>query len=584
MPIAPLRLIKQCIEWREFKPDKMEINKIPAHTRGIYVLFKEKKPRKVYDVMYIGMAGAPKAGVDSRLRRHSKSERKSKLCTHFSIFEVHDNVSKEEISELEGILRHIFRKDSHANQLAHQLGYGKLRRKDVSKEEMVRLEACKLKIGNPPMAQSRNGTIPQILHVDMDAFFVSVEELENPSLRGKAVVVGADPEGRGVVAAASYEARKYGVHSAMPIRTAKKLCPQAIFLRGHHAQYREYSEKIYDIFSEFTPVVEMVSIDEAYLDLTGTERLHGGALQAADRLIRAVQARTGLNCSVGASTSHLVSKIASDQAKPHGLLCVFPGYEAAFLAPLPIRRMPGIGKVAEPELLELGLATIGDLQAYGRQNLKQRFGKYGEWLWIKSRGEDIEAYQYGEEPKSISHETTFDVDTADADEIERTLSYLAQRVAGRLRDQGFFARTVGLKLRNARFRTLTRDVTLDEPTHLDSVIFESVLRLFEQAWKKGEKIRLVGVRASNLERGVFQRNLLEAPARAKLDRAMEAADKLRAKFGFHAVQLARSLEPEKRATAGRPAGLGKPAAAGKAARGAEQPKELRKRQFLGRKD
>jgi len=413
------------------------------------------------------------------------------------------------------------------------------------------------------MTQALDHPIRSILHVDMDAFFVSVEELEDPSLKGKPVVVGADPEGRGVVAAASYEARKYGVHSAMPIRTAKKLCPHAIFLRGHHAKYRDHSEKIYDVFGSFTPVVEMVSIDEAYLDLTGTERLHGGALRAADRLIRTVKDRTGLNCSVGASTSHLVSKIASDQAKPHGLLYVLPGCEAAFLAPLPIRRMPGIGKVTEPELLSLGIATIGDLETYGEERLKQRFGKYGEWLATKSRGEDISAYQYEEEPKSISHETTFDADTADIEELERTLSYLAQLVARRLRDHGLFARTVGLKLRNARFRTVTRDVTLDEPTHLDSVIFENVLRLFEQAWKKEEKIRLVGVRTSNLERGVFQRNLLEAPAHSKLDRAMQAADKMRAKFGFHAVQMARSLEP------GKPAGAGKPQ---------KQPK---KHEFLG---
>src|SRR5512143_321486 len=249
-------------------------------------------------------------------------------------------------------------------------------------------------------------------------------------------------------------------------------------------------------------------------------------MRAADRLIRTVKERTGLNCSVGASTSHLVSKIASDQAKPHGLLCVFPGCEAAFLSPLPIRRMPGIGKVTEPHLLELGIATIGDLQTYGEARLRERFGKYGEWLATKSRGEDIEAYQYQEEPKSISHETTFDVDTGDAEEIERTLSYLAQLVARRLRDHGLFARTIGLKLRNSRFRTITRDVSLDEPTHLDSVIFDHVLRLFEAAWKQEEKIRLIGVRASKLERGVFQRNLLEAKSHSKLDRAMEAADKL----------------------------------------------------------
>ena len=393
------------------------------------------------------------------------------------------------------------------------------------------------------MTQSLNHPIRQILHVDMDAFFVSVEELEDPSLKGKAVVVGADPDGRGVVSAASYEARKFGVHSAQPIGQAKKLCPHAIFLRGHYEKYREYSEKIYRIFGEFTPIVEMVSVDEAYLDLTGCERLYGSAFQAADRLIRAVKEKTKLNCSVGASTSHLVSKIASDQAKPHGLLYVLPGCEAKFLAPLPVRRMPGIGKVTEPQLLSLGISTIGDLQAFGCGRLTERFGKWGEYLYTKSRGVDIEAYAYEEEPKSISHETTFDADTADGEEVERTLSYLNQLVAQRLRDHKLFARTVGLKLRYTGFETLTRDVTLDEPTHLDSVIFANVLRLLDNAWNRRRKVRLVGVRASNLERAVFQLNLLEAPKREKLDRVFNAADKLRARYGFDAVKLASSLEP-----------------------------------------
>jgi len=386
-----------------------------------------------------------------------------------------------------------------------------------------------------------------ILHVDMDAFFVSVEELEDPSLKGKAVIVGADPEGRGVVAAASYEARKFGVHSAMPIRTAKQLCPHAIFLRGHHHRYSDYSHKLGQILGEFTPQVEMVSIDEAYLDLTGCERLHGSAFRAADKLIRTVKDRLGLNCSVGLSTSHLVSKIASDQAKPHGLLYVFPGCEASFLAPLPIRRMPGIGKVTEPELRSLGITTIGDLREMGEEKLRAQFGKFGEWLFTKSCGRDIDAYAYGEEAKSISHETTFDEDIDDLEELERTLSYLAQLVARRLRDHGLFAHTVGLKLRYAPFQTLTRDLTIDEPTNLDSVIFETVLHLFESTYKTKKKVRLVGVRASNLERAVFQRNLLEAPQREKLDKILKAADKLRDRFGFEAVQLARSLEPGKQA-------------------------------------
>jgi DNA polymerase-4 len=386
--------------------------------------------------------------------------------------------------------------------------------------------------------------LKQILHVDMDAFYVSVEELENPTLRGKAVIVGADPDGRGVVTAASYEARKFGVHSAQPISKAKRLCPHAIFLRGNYAQYHQYSERIYKIFGDFTPVVEMVSIDEAYLDLTGSERLNGPTLRAADRLIRAVKDQTGLNCSVGAATSHVVAKIASDQAKPHGLFYVLPGREAAFLAPLPVRRMPGIGKVTEPELASLGIWKIGDIQAYGAERLRERLGKYGEWLHAKSQGNDIEAYRYGEETKQISHETTFERDTGDAAELERTLSLLSQRVARRLREHGFFARTIGLKIRFAPFRTVTRDVTLDEPTQLDAMIFKEALDLLNSALKPGSKVRLLGVRASHLERRSFQRNLLDAPEHDRLDRLARTADAVRDKFGFDSLRLARSIEPD----------------------------------------
>ena len=377
----------------------------------------------------------------------------------------------------------------------------------------------------------------------MDAFYVSVEELENPALRGKAVIVGADPNGRGVVTAASYEARKFGVHSAQPIGIARRLCPHAIFLRGNYPRYHQYSERIYAIFGEFTPAVEMVSVDEAYLDFTGTERLHGPVLRAADRLIRTIKNKTGLNCSVGAATSHVVAKIASDQAKPHGLLYVLPGREAAFLAPLPVRRMPGIGKVTEPELTSLGLWAIGDLQTYGVDRLRAHFGQYGEWLYAKSLGHDIEAYRYGEETKQISHETTFDADTDDAAELERTLSLLAERVGRRLRENGFYARTVGLKLRFAPFRTLTRDLTLDEPTHLDAVIFTQTRSLLKKTVKPGQKLRLLGVRATHLEHSVFQRNLLEAGERERLDRLTRAADAVRDKFGFDSLRAARSLEP-----------------------------------------
>lgn len=388
-------------------------------------------------------------------------------------------------------------------------------------------------------------TLPyrQILHVDMDAFYVSVEEIANPSLRGKAVVVGADPGGRGVVTAASYEARKFGVHSAQPIGTARKLCPHAIFLRGNYPKYHQYSKQVAAIFAEFTPVVQMVSIDEAYLDLTGSERLHGPTLRAADRLIRTVKARTGLNCSVGAATSHVVAKIASDQAKPHGMLYVVPGQEPAFLRQLPVRRMPGIGKLTEPQLASLGIWTIGDIQAFGLDRLRRQFGKYGEWLHQKALGNDIEAYRPGEETKQISHETTFDQDTDEVVELQRTLSLLAQRVARRLREHGFYARTVGLKIRFAPFRTFTRDVTLDEPTDLDTVIFRHVLDLFQKTYQPNQKVRLLGVRASHLESVVFQKNLLEASERERFGRVARAADRVRDKFGFESLRLARSLEP-----------------------------------------
>lgn len=380
----------------------------------------------------------------------------------------------------------------------------------------------------------------------MDAFFVSVEELEDPSLIGKAVIVGGDPGSRGVVASASYEARKFGVHSAMPLQQAKRRCPHAIFIRGHYEKYSQYSQKIYQIFSRFTPLVEMVSVDEAYLDLTGCEKLHGSMLCAADTLIRAVRASTGLRCSVGASTSHIVSKIASDQAKPHGLLCIFPGCEKAFLAPLPVRWMPGVGKVSEPKLRALGIETIGDVQQRNPGELERRMGKFGEWLYRKSLGEDIEAYAWQEQARSISHETTFAVDTADLEMIQQTISGLSQRVAHRLRHSSLMARTVGLKLRYASFQTLSRERTLRQPSHFDQEIYQTTLDLFRAHFDHRQKVRLLGVRASNLVEAGRQNSLLDQDRERKMDRVLETADQLRDRFGFDKVRFARSLEePEK---------------------------------------
>ena len=383
----------------------------------------------------------------------------------------------------------------------------------------------------------------QILHVDMDAFFVSIEELLDPSLKGRPVIVGGRAKSRGVVAAANYEARKFGVHSALPLRTASRLCPQASFLPVRHDLYGEYSERIHQIFSEFSPVVEMVSIDEAYLDLTGCERLYGSALRAADRLIRQVREKIGLPCSIGIATSKLVAKIASDQAKPRGLLWVLPGCEKQFLNPLPIRKVPGVGKVTEPQIKALGIRTIGDVQQVNRKTLIRKFGRFGEWLFLKAQGKDTGAYEYSEVPQSISHETTFSEDTNHAETLERTLSYLCQRVARRLREHGLFARTLGLKLRYADFQTITRAETLPQPTQLDSAIFATVRALWERSRRRKAKIRLLGVQATQLWDTPGQLNLLSRDSEGKRDRIFQAADRVRDRYGFGVVQLARSLEP-----------------------------------------
>ncbi|HXZ28274.1 MAG TPA: DNA polymerase IV, partial [Terriglobales bacterium] len=281
-------------------------------------------------------------------------------------------------------------------------------------------------------------------HLDMDAFFVSVEELFDPSLKGKAVVVGGRPDERGVCAAASYEARKFGVHSAMPLRTAHKLCPEAIFLDGHPERYREYSRKVFAVLERFSPLVEMASIDEACLDMTGTEKLQGPPLKSAHALHEAIRQETALNCSIGIANSRLVAKVASDQAKPNGVLWVLPGQEQSFLAPLEVRKIPGVGKVMEKHLHDLGVRTVADLARLDEKTLEDRFGKWGLALAGKAHGLDAGGWfdapvGAGEEPKSISHEHTFSHDTADQEALEATLARLSQMVARRLREHGLHA-------------------------------------------------------------------------------------------------------------------------------------------------
>ena len=386
-----------------------------------------------------------------------------------------------------------------------------------------------------------------IFHVDMDAFFVSVEELYDPSLRGKAVVVGGRANERGVVSAASYAARKFGVHSAMPLRTAHKLCPQAIFVDGHPERYRDYSERVFQVLNSFTPKLEMASIDEAYLDLTGTERLHGPPLRAAHALHESVRQQTELNCSIGIATSRLVAKVASDQAKPNGVLWIMSGMEADFLAPLDVRKIPGVGKVTEKKLNELGIATVADLVQKGEMFLEEHFGAWGKALAGKAVGEDAGGWfdaDIGEDqgPKSISHEHTYNEDTADSDKLETTLARLSEMVARRLREQKLQARTVQLKLRYADFTTITRAHTLSQPTQIDSEIFATVRELFRANRAPGSAIRLLGVQVSSFDDGETQLTLPDEGVRQKWQRALATADHLRDKFGEDAVSLASGMK------------------------------------------
>ena len=382
-------------------------------------------------------------------------------------------------------------------------------------------------------------------HVDMDAFFVSVEELYDPSLRGKPVVVGGRPGERGVVSAASYAARKFGVHSAMPLRTAYKLCPQAVFLDGHRERYLEYSEKVFTVLGKFSPQVEMASIDEAYLDLTGTERLHGPPLAAAHRLQAAVGDATHLNCSIGAASSRLVAKVASDQAKPHGVVWVVPGQEAHFLGPLEVRKIPGVGKITERNLHACGIHKVRDLAALEDSFLEERFGKWGLALAGKARGEDAGGWFDGEvgeggDPKSISHEHTFSVDTADAGALDAMLVRLAEMVARRLRDHRLWARTVQIKLRYSDFSTFTRSKTLKRATQIDTQLADAVRALFHNAWT-GKPIRLVGVYAQSLETGEGQTSLLEEAKTERWRKTLQAVDRMREKYGDGTVSLAAGL-------------------------------------------
>ncbi len=368
-----------------------------------------------------------------------------------------------------------------------------------------------------------------ILHVDMDAFYASVEVLDDPSLRGKPVMVGGTPEGRGVVSAASYEARRFGVHSAMSAARAVRLCPQGVFLRGRMDRYAEVSRQIFAIFARYTPLVEPLSIDEAFLDVTGCRRLFGSPEQIGQQIKQAIQDEVGLTASVGVAHNKFLAKLASDLDKPDGFVVVPAEGARELLAGLPIGRLWGVGKVSEQKLNRFGIRTVKDLLAVPRDLLVQQFGDHMDHLLELAVGHDERPVVPGHEAKSIGNEITFGADIADAGHLQDILDGLADKVARRLRGQGFVARTITLKARYGDFTTHTRSASLAQATDSSVLIRDTARDLLRQKLgRRGRALRLVGVTAGNLSRPeTRQADLFADQGRARdreLDRLTDAVN------------------------------------------------------------
>jgi len=379
-----------------------------------------------------------------------------------------------------------------------------------------------------------------IIHVDMDAFYASVEQRDKPELRGKPVVVGAAPGGRGVVSAASYEARRFGVRSAMPSIQAQRLCPQAIFVPVDMPRYLQASRAVMGILGGYTPLLEQISVDEAFLDVTGSRRLFGSPEQIGRQIKQRIASELSLVASVGIAANKFVAKVAFDHGKPDGFVLVPAGEERRFLDPMPVSRLWGVGKATEERLRQLGIRTIRQLAAYPEEVLQRQFGELGGHLHRLANGIDDRPVETGRDAKSVSAEHTYQQDTREQDTIERTLLALAEDVGARLRSQGLRGRTVQLKLRFGDFHTLTRRRTLPGPTDANDTIYKMVCGLLAEVPLEGRLVRLLGVGVSGFDRPA-QASLFadeEVLEHSALD---DAVDALRKRYGSDTIRRGKLL-------------------------------------------
>ena len=388
----------------------------------------------------------------------------------------------------------------------------------------------------------------RILHLDMDAFFAAVEQLDFPQYRGKPVIVGADPKGgagRGVVATASYEARKYGVHSALPISLAYQRCPHAVYLRGRYERYSEISRQLIATLNEFTPVIEKISIDEAFLDITKSLALFGSAEKIGHQIKKRIYDDLGLVASIGIAPNKFLAKVASDLEKPDGFVVVKEGEEKEFLKSLPISRLWGVGQKTEAALKQMDIETIGQIAHMPEQDLSRRFGKWGSALWRLANGIDPRSVKPWETQKSISQETTFDEDTGDEEAIHKTLLGLAESLSRLMRKSKLKGRTVTLKIRLEDFSTFTRSKTLSDFVDSTQILKGVAIGLYKKFNKKNMKVRLLGIGVSQLnsvsgeQLGLFEQ---EAPLDAKMTKLL---DSLQDKYGEGAVKRASLLDKTK---------------------------------------